>query len=150
NALGAVDETFPLEAASSNNAPTAQKLTCMLRYYRAGMVLTGITIPVLVQATGMTYARSCVYRHSTSGLVANSNDMTGTLNSAGTGKFNLPFSSAYLVPVDGLYWVGFLFDGGTSPSIACSAPGGGAPYAARPGASWPLRVGIQTGQASLP
>jgi hypothetical protein len=147
-ALGAIAESTPVTAATTNGVPPTQRLVATAFYFFAGQVITGITIPALIGAAGLTLAQSCLYRQSTSALLANSSDQSAALNGAGTGKFNLALSSAFTILTTGLYYVGFLFVGTTPPSIARNASGG--PQNLSPRAGFAAPVVFQLGQATLP
>ena len=150
NALGAIDETFPLEAAAANGAPPSQRLVVAARYFRAGQVITGIALPIITNPGTTTYAASAIYASgATPSLLADSGDIHTAVNGVAAGaKAVMAFTSSYLIPSDGIYQIGFLFVGGTSPSLPrCSAGGPGIAASLNGG---PLRIRSQASQSSLP
>ena len=146
-ALGLITETYDLSVASNNGAPGLQQLFGMAVYLYRNETITGVAMPVMVQASLTTYGRVGMFDVPGNRL-AISNDLTTVLNGAGTGMFQLPFSAPWTPSLEGLYYVALLFDGGTPPSIARHAPGAAANVNGV--GSFPRRGVFQAGQAAMP
>jgi hypothetical protein len=116
NGLALKGETFDRNIAGGAFAPTAGDLRGVLVPMVAGEKVTNLHCHVTAAGSGVTLAKGVIYNKTGATLYAQSADVDSTFNS-GTGVKDVPLSAAWTVPTDDVYFVAFVFVGGTSPTI---------------------------------
>lgn len=116
NGLALKGETFDRNLAQGAFAPTAGDLRCVLVPLLAGETITNLYCHVTSAGSSVTLAKGVVYSKTGGTLYASTADIDSTFNS-GTGVKGGALSSAWTAPSDDVYFVGFVFVGGTSPTI---------------------------------
>lgn len=150
-AAGIISENFGLAAAGQASAPTSQVVWGWLLGLRAGDVVTGLQVRLVVAAAGTapTTARFGL-ADSTGKIVALSGNV-GAAASWVAGPSAFAFTTSYTVPADGGYYGCFVVNGvwgTTQPTVVlCQALTGATSTAfgssAPPGFKW-------TAQTDLP
>ncbi len=148
NGLALKGETFDRSLAQGAFAPTAGDVRGVLVPLLAGEKITNLYCHVTAAGSGVTLAKGVVYNKAGTTLLASTADIDSEFNS-GTGVKGGALSSAWTAPTDDVYFVGFVFVGGTSPTILRGTSGisGYSSQAASGGIAGSV---VNTGQTDAP
>lgn len=143
---GTLAETIPRQCCNEANVSMAASgtLNLQLIYLYAGQTVANITISSATTAAGTpTHYWFALYDYSTRNLLASSADQTSTAWAANTVK-TLAMSTPYVVPVTGLYYIGYVMVATTVPTIKGQTVTGGQLAMSVPILHGPSSTGITT------
>jgi len=111
------DRRFAISAAW---APTTQTLTCTSIWLPQGQVVSAITFMsgAQAEATGL-HLWFALYRSDTGALLAQSADNTAAVAFAASLALRQTLTAAVACPYSGLYYIGFMCQATTLPTLLC-------------------------------